>query len=199
MIKRNIIYFKKPGFLNTTSVLEAVKERLKLGDVKIVLVPATTGRTAEKFSSELENKAEVITISEAQATSACKRIAYSDEGLLKKLVRSRLEGDSKPDYKDRREVFDMTLLPFCGETWGIIKEILYSFGQGMKVAVEVSVAAVEVLKVKPFTKIIAVGGTGEGVDTAIVVQTSSQKEAFSKIPEKRLSILEILAMPIEKW
>jgi hypothetical protein len=141
----------------------------------------------------------VIAISETQATSACKRIAYSDEGLLKKLVRSRLEGDSKPDYKDRREVFDMTLLPFCGDTWDVIKEILYSFGQGMKVAVEVSVAAVEVKKVEPFTKIIAVGGTGEGVDTAIVVQTSSQKEAFSKIPEKRLSILEILAMPIEKW
>ena len=54
-------------------------------------------------------------------------------------------------------------------------------------------------KVKPFTKIVAVGGTGEGADTAIVARTSTQKEAFNKKPEKRLSIQEIIAMPIEKW
>ena len=74
-----------------------------------------------------------------------------------------------------------------------------NIGQGMKVAIEVSIAAVETLKIQPYTKIIAVGGTGEGVDTAIVVTTSTQKEAFGKNPNNRLIIHEIIAMPIEKW
>lgn len=199
VLKRSVVYFEKPGFSNTDSVIEVVKERLRLGDVKVVVVPVTTGRTAERFSRELGKKAEVITITEDEVTSACKRIAYSDKGNLKKLVQNRLEGALKTDSRRRREVFDMTLLPFCGDMWDVIKEILYAFGQGMKVAVEVSVVAVEILKVKPFSKIVAVGGTGEGADTAIVARTSSQKEAFGKKPEKRLSIQEIIAMPIEKW
>ena len=66
-------------------------------------------------------------------------------------------------------------------------------------AVEVSVAAVEVMKVKSYSKIIAVGGTGEGADTAIIATASSQNEAFGKDPKKRLSIQEIIAMPIEKF
>ena len=93
----------------------------------------------------------------------------------------------------------MTFLPFCGETWNAVRETLYAFGQGMKVAIEISVAAVEAGKVKPYTIIIATGGTGEGVDTAIVTRTSPQSEAFSKKDEKRLSIQEIIAMPKEKW
>ncbi len=199
VVKRNISYFDRAGFLNTNSVLEAVKERLRLGDVKTVVVPVTTGRTADIFSQELKGEAEVVTVSEEETVSACKRIIPSDQDLLGKLVRSRLkktpEGTS---IRLRRDAFDMTLLPFCREPWNAVRETLYSFGQGMKVAIEISVAAVEMEKVQPHTKVIAVGGTGEGADTAIVVRASNQKEAFGKKPEKRLSIQEILTMPIEK-
>ncbi|MEM4251688.1 MAG: hypothetical protein QW828_07635, partial [Candidatus Bathyarchaeia archaeon] len=62
-MKRTITYFETPGFANTALVIEAVKERLTLGDVGTVLVPATTGRTAQQFQHALGN-AEVIAISE---------------------------------------------------------------------------------------------------------------------------------------
>lgn len=198
-VPREVLYFKRPGFLNTNSVVQAVKKRLTLEDVEAVVVPFTTGRTAERFSSELKD-VKVVTISEDEAIFACKQVANSDQGLLGKLVRSRLDKTSKmDDMRSRRDLFDLTFLPFCGETWNAIRETLYAFGQGMKVAIEISVAAVEVGKVKPFIKVIAVGGTGEGADTAIVARTSSQKEAFGKKSTKRLSIQEIIAMPIEKW
>jgi len=196
--RRTVFYFERPGFVNTSSVIEAVKERLKLGDVKAVLVPLTTGRTAEQFYRELRD-AEVIAISEDEVMAACRRIVSPDRGLLGRLVHGRSSVVAEKDKESRRKIFDMTFLPLCGETWNVVRETLYAFGQGMKVAVEVSVAAVDVGKVEPGTKIIATGGTGEGVDTAIIARTSTQKEAFGPRPEKRLLVQEIIAMPMEKW
>jgi len=54
-------------------------------------------------------------------------------------------------------------------------------------------------KIRPLKKVISVGGTGEGADTAVVLRTSAQKLSFAGKPEERLTIQEILAMPIEKW
>ena len=200
LLKRNIVYFKQPGFLNTGSVIEAIIERLKVGDIRIILVPFTTGKTAGIFLKKLENRAEIITVSEEEATVSCRRIASSDQGLLGKLIRKRLEAVSEDASKVlHREAFDLTFLPFCGESWNVVKEVLYAFGQGMKVAIELSIAAVEIKKIEPYVRVISVGGTGEGVDTAIVVKTASQNEAFGKNPDSRLSIEEIIAMPIAKW
>jgi hypothetical protein len=197
-LKRTVSYFETPGFANTALVIEAVKERLGLGDVKTVIVPATTGRTAEQFQRALRN-AEVIAISEDEVLAACERIVPSDRGMLGRIVHGRISVAPGKDKESRRQVFDMTLLPLCGETWNVVRDVLYAFGQGMKVAVEVCMAAVEVNKVKPCSKVIAVGGTGEGADTAIVACTSTQKEAFGPRPEKRLMIREVVAMPMEKW
>jgi hypothetical protein len=168
--------------------------------VSTIIVPITTGKTAELFTRKLGGKAEIITISEDETVSVCKRISYPNQDILGKLVRKRLENTVGKDYQRlRREAFDITFLPFCGESWNAISQMLYAFGQGMKVAIEISVTAVEVGKIQPYTKVIAVGGTGEGADTAIVVKTSNQQEAFGKTIENRLLIYEILAMPLEKW
>jgi len=199
-VRRSTVYFERAGPLNTTSLLDAVSERLGLKDVRIVVVPVTTGRTAELFTSRLRNEAEIVTVSEDEAVSACRRVAYTEGGLLEKLVGKRLGKTlGKVESSQRREIFDLTFLPFCGEKWNLVSEPFYAFGQGMKVAVEVSVAAVEIGKVKPYTDVVAVGGTGEGADTAIIVRTSTQGEAFGSRPDRRLSVREVVAMPIEKW
>jgi hypothetical protein len=196
---RSVLYFEKPGPLNTVAVIDAVKGRLVLGDLNTVIVPFTTGKTAEMFSFRLKDVAKVVPISEVDAISACKRIAYSDKSPLGSLVRSRLEEVSDIERRKlHREVFDMTFLPFCGDAWTAVRETLYAFGHGMKVAIEISVASVETSKVKAQTRVIAVGGTEEGVDTAIVTKTAAQQEAFGKETEKRLVVQEIIAMPIQK-
>jgi hypothetical protein len=46
------------------------------------------------------------------------------------------------------------------------------FGQGMKVAVEVVVGAVQAGLVKEGERVIGVGGSGQGADTALVVVAS---------------------------
>jgi hypothetical protein len=197
--ERNILYFDKPGFQNTNHVIEAVKKRLESEDLKYVIVPVTTGRTAEQFIRELGKKVRIVTISEVEVAYACERIAETDQGMLGKLISKRLKKKSGKMDKSFRDVVDITFLPFCEEAWNVAKEILYAFSQGMKVAIEVSLAAVEIKKVEPYTRVIAVGGTGEGADTAIIIRLAPQKDAFGKDPDKRLIVEEILAIPINKW
>ena len=116
-----------------------------------------------------------------------------------KLIQNRLGEPTDNEVNLRRDIFDITLLPLCGDSWKLIAETLYIFGQGMKVAIEIAVAAVEIEKIGGSKKVISVGGTGEGADTAVVLRTSTQKLSFAGKPEERLTIQEILAMPIEKW
>ncbi len=197
---RNIAYFERAGPLNTIPLIELIEERIPQGDIKEVIVPVTTGKTADLFTQHLANKIKIIPVSEDETLSACTRIGYTEGGVWEKLIQRYVGKEQKDiDSTDRRKIFDLTFLPFCGEKWELISEPFYIFGQGMKVAIEVSIAAVEAEKIGPYTTVAAVGGTGEGVDTAIIVKTSTQKEAFGRNPDKRLAVYEILAMPREKW
>ncbi|MEM4246191.1 MAG: hypothetical protein QW390_02730 [Candidatus Bathyarchaeia archaeon] len=195
---KSITYFQRPGPENTSQLISVVRERIGIGDLNIVVVPSTTGKTAELFERELGGEAEIVEISEDETASMCKVVANREGGLLRKLIESRLdEASRRGDPIFRRDAYDLTLLPFCGKKFDAVSNILYAFGQGMKVAIEISIAAVETSKVKPYIEVISVGGTGQGADTAIVVRTSTQEDAFGKIANRRLSILEIIAMP--RW
>jgi hypothetical protein len=77
-----------------------------------------------------------------------------------------------------------------------VRETLYAFGQGLKVAVEVTMLAVASGFVEPFQDVIAVGGTLRGADTAIVVRATFPNHALSQDDDKRLKIREILCKPL---
>lgn len=198
MIKRSVIYFDKPSPDSTFKVIEAIKPRLKAEDITGVVVPVTSGRTAELFTENFRDE-KIITVSETQALSFCVNRAQTEGGILRSMVNNRIKKvDKLIEKRLNREVFDLALLPFCGEAWEVAKEVLYSFGQGMKVAIEVSIAAVELGKAPPRSRVIAVGGNEGGVDTAIVVRTSTKGEAFAKKYDQRLTIEEVICMPIQK-
>jgi hypothetical protein len=75
-------------------------------------------------------------------------------------------------------------------------------GNGLKVAIEVGLMATNAGKVKAGEDITAVGGTGGGADTAIVLKAAFSANIFSKEPSERPEVREILAlaMPrVKKW
>jgi hypothetical protein len=71
----------------------------------------------------------------------------------------------------------------------IVRETLYRFSQGMKVAVEVALMAADAGLLDMSEEIVAVAGTGEGADTALVLKPTYTRTF------KQLDIREILAMP----
>jgi len=199
--KREVIFFEKPGPKNTMSVINVVKDRLGLGDLGEVIVPVTTGKTARMFSERLGKLAEIKTISENELLSVYKErsLKHTKGGFLDELIHERLRDfDRTISKRLRREIFDIALLPFFGEKWDAIKETLYIFGQGMKVAIEISIASVELGRTEPYVKVIAVGGTESGVDTAVVIRTAPQRQALGEDKGKRLIVEEVLCMPREK-
>ena len=71
----------------------------------------------------------------------------------------------------------------------IVRETLYTFSQGMKVAVEIALMAADAGLLDMSREVISIGGTDNGADTAIVL-----KPAYShKFTDLR--IREILTKP----
>ena len=71
----------------------------------------------------------------------------------------------------------------------VVAHALRFFSQGMKVAVEISLMAVEAGLVPAGAELIAVAGTNDGADTAIVIAPSFARKV------KETSIREILCKP----
>lgn len=74
----------------------------------------------------------------------------------------------------------------------IMAQTLRLFGQGIKVAVEISIMALDAGLIPYGEDIISIGGTGTGSDAAIVISPEHAKQIFNT------TVKEIIAMPITK-
>lgn len=74
----------------------------------------------------------------------------------------------------------------------IMAQTLRILGQGVKVAVEISIMALDAGLIPYGQEIIAIGGTAEGVDAAIVVVPAHSRNFFDT------QVREIICMPREK-
>jgi len=200
MVKRQVYYFDQPGEGNTQLVIEAVSQRLKAGGIKKVIVASTSGETAARFARSLKGKFELICVSEAPF----RREWGEGWPCLKEEFRQELEELKVPIIDKAPYVFHNSVLDSA--RWSdafperLVKETLYCFGQGMKVAVEVALMAVSCGYVIPYEDVIGVGGSGKGADTAIVLRATYPACLFDKDSAKRLEIREVIAMPIsKKW
>jgi hypothetical protein len=81
-------------------------------------------------------------------------------------------------------------LPF--QDYRDMSRALNIFGPGVKAALEVAAVSAE----KEINKgnIIAVAGSGLGLDTALVVNPSKIEDLSNPDPKKRMSVLEIIAI-----
>jgi len=66
---------------------------------------------------------------------------------------------------------------------------LRTFGQGTKVAVEVALMAADAGLVRTDEDVIALGGTSEGVDTALVLRPANSARFFD------LKVREVICKP----
>jgi hypothetical protein len=195
---REVYYFLNPGEENTDLVVEAVTKYIERSEIRDVVVASTSGATALKFARALKDEARIICVSE----SPFRREWGNEYPCLDPKIKEELERlgvivlDKVP-YVLHGSLYETSKYSFpTPET--VFKETLYAFGQGMKVAVEVVLSAVDCGVLEPFKDVIGVGGSGVGADTAIVVRSTYPGTVFSKEKEKRLEIREIIAVPLQK-
>lgn len=178
-------YFAAEGKANTEKTLMIARERaLELGINQIVLASSHgyTAKEAVRIFAGTGIEIIAVTISEG----------FKDLGW-----------SMKPEERDELEQAGVRVLTsqlslgggveeaFGGSSspQSIIANTLYCFSQGMKVAVEITLMAAEAGFVTNEREVIALAGSSEGADTAIVLVPEYAKRI------KDLRIREILCKP----
>lgn len=180
-------YFHKPGGKNTRSVLEAVSQRAKDLSVKKVLIASYSGRTAFEALKVFDKDINIIAV-------------------------THVTGYAKPDIqeleeKDRKELESQGVKvltcqhAFGGVGRGVRKKLdtyqvdeimaytLRVFGQGVKVAIEVTLMAADAGLVRTDEDVISVGGTAQGADSALVLKPTNSARFFD------LKVREVICKP----
>ncbi len=201
-VRRSCLYFAEAGKQNTDGVVQVVLDRLDERDIRTVVVASTTGYTALRFADALQGRV-------LQEGAGIALVSIAETPLIREwgFEYPCLQPDARRELEERG-VIVADKVPYLLHNsvldysrWKapspeeILRESLYAFGQGLKVAVEVAMLAVASGYVEPFQDVIAVGGTSRGADTAIVVRATFPNHAFSQDEEKRLKIREILCKP----
>lgn len=188
MAERKTLLFDKAGPAQTGPTLKAVRDRAVELGIKTVVLATTTGDTALKALDALEGTGvRVIGVTLQAGTWAQydppdpeKVKAATARGAQILTSTHTLMGNVETAIREK----------FGGvPPVELIAHTYYTFGQGMKVAVEVALMAADAGLVPTNKEVLALGGAGKGADTALVVTPKCSAEFFD------LRIHEIVAMP----
>ena len=182
---RQIHYYERPGPGNTEDVIAAAACRGQELGIRQVVVATSHGRSALLARGRFRPSVRVIAVTHsasywregwtpaseerARMLAAGLEIVTTTHALANDVSEAMGGGGLAPNR--------------------IACDMLCCFSDGMKVAVEVSVMAAEAGALEMSDDAIAIGGTGGGADTAIVVRPAFARD-FT-----RLKIREVIGMP----
>lgn len=184
-MERVTVYFEQKGKTNTGQVLRIARDRARELGVRQVVVASTHGRTALQA-------AEVFAGSGVELIAVSISASFDDMGwTLAPAERRAMEEKGIRVLTSLHALADGISEAFYGENTpgNIVANALRWFSQGTKVAVETSIMALEAGVLEAGSEVIAIAGTDEGADTAIVI-----RPAFARLV-KDLRICEILCKP----
>lgn len=187
-MRREILLFDEGGPDRTEELLDAVRERAAELGIKTVVLATSTGRTALEAADVLDGlDVQIVAVTlhagywDVYAGPDEQKVGAAEAKGVRFLTCTHgLMGNVESAIRDK----------FGGlPPVELIAHTYYTFSQGMKVAVEVSVMAADAGLVRNGEDIIAVGGTSEGADTAVVLKAAYSTNFFD------LKVREIIAMP----
>ncbi len=183
-------YFRKKGPANTEKTLEIALSFCRDHDVGKLVVASSTGETALKCYGKVSSPTNVEIIAVTYGAGSKYRedveaFNKNRDSLLKKGIRvvrgihalSGVERTFEHRYKSG-------FIPL-----NLVADTLRMFSQGMKVCVEVAVMAAEAGYITSEEDVVAVGGTGSGADTAVLIRSGYAASLFDT------RIKAVLCMP----
>jgi uncharacterized protein len=181
-----IVYFQASGPENTDEVLRIAKGRSEQLGVKNILVASTTGHTGAK-AIELFKGTKLIVVTHftgfrgpnTQELAEENRQKIERNGGVILTTTHAFSGLSRA----MRKKFNMYLFE------EVVANTLRIFGQGMKVACEITLMAADAGLIRTDEDAIAMGGTGKGLDTALVLRPANSQDFFD------MKVKEILCKP----
>lgn len=193
-IETKIVYFEKPGVINTDDVFRIVKQRAGELNIKTVLVASTTGVTAVKAVNTFTGM-KIVIVTHCTGSREPNTQEFTEENA--KIVRGKggiilttthaFGGLSRSLHQA-----NISQAPSTYVIGDIVANTLRMFGQGMKVVCEITAMAADAGLVRTDENVIAIAGNGfmgRGADTAVVLRPANLHNLFD------MRIQEILCKP----
>ena len=182
-------YFTKFGSVNTGAVLDAVNRRAKELAIGKVVLATNTGKTANEALRFLDPDLKIIAVSRVtgfkeaniQELTETDRRTLQEKGVAVVTAAHAFGGVGRAvRYKFNTYQVDE-----------VMAQTLKLFGRGTKVAIEVTLMATDAGHCRTDEKVIAIGGSGGGADTALVLTPSTSARFFD------LRVHEVVCKPAD--
>lgn len=179
-------YFHTPGKENTERVLYIAKARTEQLGIKSIVVATTTGQTGVR-ASEVFKGYNLIAVTHCtgftkpnyqELSEENRRLIEANGGRI--LTCQHAFGGVGRAVRKKLQTYELE---------EIVAYTLRIFGEGMKVACEVALMATDAGLIRAGEPAIAIGGTGRGADTAIVLLPANVQAFFD------IRIMEVLCKP----
>ncbi len=185
-MENTITYFEKPGADNTEPTLLIAKKRAQELGIKTILIASTRGDGAVK-AAELLPGFRLVAVSWSTGFHEPNRQEFTEAN--RKLFESKggtvVTGTHLFAGLSRAVLRQFNTLQL-GE---LVASTLRILGQGIKVACEITVMAADAGAVRAGEDVIAIAGSREGADTAVVITPVNSGDFF------KLRVREILCKP----
>jgi hypothetical protein len=185
-ITHPMTYFSGKGRENTQQVLSLARERLHALGIKKVLVATTSGETGALAASRL-SACEVIAVTHSTGFSApnVQELQMEFTSVIesaggKILTAQHALGGVNRAVRRKLNTFQLD---------EIIAHTLRIFGQGMKVAFEITLMAADAGLVRTDELVLCIAGSGRGADTAVILKPANAQDFFD------LQLIEIICLP----
>ena len=185
-MKYEVHYWDKPGKENTEKTINAALTRAKALGIKHFIVASCVGYST-KLLCDRGKDIEIVSVAHQagfREPGKCELPRETEEELAKKGVKvytgTHFFGGLGRAVR----------LKFGGlEIEELAANTLRIFGQGVKVAVEIAIMALDAGLIPYDKEVISIGGTGQGADTAIVCLPKHGKDFFA------FEVREIICKP----
>lgn len=180
------VLFDKQGPDCTHRTLELAYERAVMLGISDIIIATSNGDTIQQACEVMPDK-QLIAVTHStgfkqpfyQAIDEARMAEFHAKG-VKVVTTTHVFGGVGRAVRKKLNTYQVD---------EIIAYTLRTFGQGVKVAAEITLMAADAGMLKSPAPIIAIGGSGKGADTAVILQPTHAQTMFE------LKFLEIICMP----
>ena len=190
MIEGKTCYFETPGKENTPKTLELSIEAAKKLESKTILLSSTTGYSADMALDMIEDDLKLVVVGHSYGFKEPGKNEMDQKTI------SRLRAKKNAEILFATHGFSGIEKSFSAKYGGVyphrmVADTLRIFSQGTKVLFEDMIMAADAGLIPIHEEIVSVGGTGRGLDTAMVVKTVHAGEFFNT------AVKRIICFPLE--
>lgn len=185
-INSRTVYFEKEGKVNTVRTLQIARKRADEMDINQIVIASTTGETGIKAIGVFKGYNPVIVTHSTgfkapnqQELTEENRNILKDEG-FQILISLHAFGSVGRAVRKKLDTYELE---------EIIAYTLRIFGEGMKVACEITLMAADAGLIRTDKETISIAGTDRGADTAVILQPANAQTFFD------MNVKEILCKP----